>query len=170
MNKSSLFGPYVERLKTFQKKFEIFREIDKLPWHRRPSQFSAISDRETDEGEEEEETEPEVTRRGAGKVKFGQPETETETEEAEASAHAFEKPMKKKKHARKKRLMRKILSTKWRAMFLKNGPYLASFSIIFGLFKQTSLQFLQQINVKIVHPVYGAGIRTHNLQNVSLFP
>ena len=55
-------------------------------------------------------------------------------------------------------------------MFLKNGPTLASFSIIFGLFKQTSLQFLQQINVKIVHPVYGAGIRTHNLQNVSLFP
>ena len=30
---------------------------------------------------------------------------------------------------------------------------------IFGLFKQTSLQLLQQINVKNIHPVYGAGIR-----------
>ena len=37
------------------------------------------------------------------------------------------------------------------------------------LFKQT-LQFLQQIYVKNVHPVYGASIRTHNLQDVSLFP
>ena len=46
----------------------------------------------------------------------------------------------------------------------------ASFSFIFGLFKQISLQFLQQIYVKNVHPVYGAGIRTHDLQNVSLFP
>ena len=29
---------------------------------------------------------------------------------------------------------------------------------IFGSFKQTPLQFLQQIYVKNVHPVYGAGI------------
>ena len=35
----------------------------------------------------------------------------------------------------------------------------ASFS--FRHFKQT-LQFLQQMNAKNVHPVYGAGIRTHN--------
>ena len=49
----------------------------------------------------------------------------------------------------------------------KNGPTPASFLFIFGLFKQT-LQFLQY--VKNVHPVYGAGIRTHDLQNVSLFP
>ena len=43
---------------------------------------------------------------------------------------------------------------------LKNGPTPASFSFIFGLFKQTLLQFLQQIYVKKchVHPVYGAGI------------
>ena len=53
--------------------------------------------------------------------------------------------------------------------FFKNGPTPASFSFIFGLFKQT-LQFLQQINVKNVHPVYGAGIWTHDLWNVSLFP
>ena len=41
-------------------------------------------------------------------------------------------------------------------------------SFIFGLFKQTSLQLLQKIYVKNVHPVYGAGIRTHNLHNMSL--
>ena len=34
--------------------------------------------------------------------------------------------------------------------FLKNGPTLASFSFIFGLFKQTPIQFLPQINVKNV--------------------
>ena len=63
------------------------------------------------------------------------------------------------------------MSTKMKiTIFLKkNGPTPASFSLILGLFKQT-LQFLQQIYVKNVHPVYGAGIRTHNLQNVSLFP
>ena len=38
-----------------------------------------------------------------------------------------------------------------------------------GLFKQ-KLQFLHQKYVKNVHPVYGAGIRTHYLRNVSLFP
>ena len=42
--------------------------------------------------------------------------------------------------------------TEWRLFlysdcFFKNGPTLASFSFIFGLFKQTSLQFLQQIYV-----------------------
>ena len=36
----------------------------------------------------------------------------------------------------------------------------ASLSFIFDLFKQTSLQLLQQIYVKNVHPVYGARIRT----------
>ena len=51
-----------------------------------------------------------------------------------------------------------------------NGPTLASFSFIFGLFIQTSLQFLEQLCVKNVHPVYGASIRTHNLWNMSLIP
>ena len=41
--------------------------------------------------------------------------------------------------------------------FLKNGPSLASFSFIFGLFKQT-IQILQQINVQNVHPLSIAGI------------
>ena len=40
----------------------------------------------------------------------------------------------------------------------KNGSTPASFSFIFGLFRQTSLQLLQQIHVKNVHPVYGVGI------------
>ena len=41
--------------------------------------------------------------------------------------------------------------------------------IYFRLFKQT-LQFLRQINVKNVHPVFSTGIQTHDLQNVSLLP
>ena len=32
------------------------------------------------------------------------------------------------------------------------------------------MQVLQQINMKNVHLVYGAGIRTHDLQNMSLNP
>ena len=53
----------------------------------------------------------------------------------------------------------------------KNGPTSASFSFIFGLSKQT-IQYLQQINVKKCHvnPVSGAGIRTHDLWNVSRLP
>ena len=40
---------------------------------------------------------------------------------------------------------------------------------LFNLFSPfQTLQFLQQINVKNVHPVYGAGIRTHDLRNMSL--
>ena len=45
----------------------------------------------------------------------------------------------------------------------------ASFYFIFGLFKQT-IQFSQQINVKNIHPEYGAGIQTHNLSNMSRLP
>ena len=54
-----------------------------------------------------------------------------------------------------------ILFKKW----VNPGP----FSFIFGLFKQT-VQFLQQINVKNDHPIYGAGIWTHNLPNMSRHP
>ena len=60
------------------------------------------------------------------------------------------------------------LQTRWN--YFLNGPTPAFFIVYFGLFKQTPLQILQQINVKNVHPVYGAGIRTHNLQNMSLLP
>ena len=44
-------------------------------------------------------------------------------------------------------------------VFLTNGPTPASFSFIFGLFKQNK-----------VHTVYGAGIRTHDLLNMSRHP
>ena len=43
-----------------------------------------------------------------------------------------------------------------------NGPTPASFSFIFGLIKQTLLQYLQQINVKmsIQYPVPGFELTT----------
>ena len=46
---------------------------------------------------------------------------------------------------------------------------MVSFLFIFGLC-ETSIQFLQQINVKKVHPVHGAGILIPNRQNMSLMP
>ena len=51
--------------------------------------------------------------------------------------------------------------------FLKMGHPRPLFRLFSVFFKQT-LQFLQY--VKNVHPVYGAGIRTHDLQNMSLLP
>ena len=53
--------------------------------------------------------------------------------------------------------------------FLKKWTNPGLFFIYFRLFKHKS-QFLQQINVKNVHPVYGAGIRFQDLGNMSLFP
>ena len=47
-------------------------------------------------------------------------------------------------------------------VFLKFGHFPPLF-VYFRLFEQ----FLQQINVKNVHPVYGAGIQTHDLWNES---
>ena len=43
------------------------------------------------------------------------------------------------------------------------------FFVYFNLFEQT-LQFVEQIYVKNVPPVYGVGIQTHNPQNMSLLP
>ena len=43
------------------------------------------------------------------------------------------------------------------------------FFIYFWSF-QTNNTFLQQINVKNVHPVYGAGIQTHYLSDMSRHP
>ena len=43
------------------------------------------------------------------------------------------------------------------------------FLFIFDLFKQT-LQFLQQIYVKNMHPVYGARMQTHDLTKMSHLP
>ena len=48
-------------------------------------------------------------------------------------------------------------------MMFKNGHSPASFSFIFGLFQQTSIHFLQQINVKNVHPVF---LQQGNVKNV----
>ena len=53
---------------------------------------------------------------------------------------------------------------------LKNGPSATSFTFIFGLFQINIKIFLQQINVKNVHPIYDARNRTHDLQNMSLLP
>ena len=53
--------------------------------------------------------------------------------------------------------------------FLKKWSIISLFFIYFCLFKQT-LQSLQQINVENVHPVYGAGIQTHNLWHMCLIP
>ena len=41
---------------------------------------------------------------------------------------------------------------------------------LFLVFSNKHYKFLQQIYVKNVHPVYGAGIQTHNLRNMSLLP
>ena len=42
------------------------------------------------------------------------------------------------------------------------------FSFIFGHFQ--TIKFLQQINVKNVHPVYGTGIQSHDHLNMSRHP
>ena len=48
---------------------------------------------------------------------------------------------------------------------------MASFSFIFGLFKQTIQIFTKNQCEKChVHPVYGAGIQTHDLLNMSRLP
>ena len=54
-------------------------------------------------------------------------------------------------------------------VFYKKMVNPASLSFIFGLFKN-ALLFLQQINVKNVHPIYSAGIWTHDLSNMSRLP
>ena len=47
-------------------------------------------------------------------------------------------------------------------------PLFRLFSVFFKLTSKGTI--LQQINVKNVHPVDGAGIRTHDLQDMSLLP
>ena len=45
------------------------------------------------------------------------------------------------------------------------------FHLFSVFFKQTSLQFLQQIYIREnFHPVYGAGIQTHDLWNMRIIP
>ena len=47
---------------------------------------------------------------------------------------------------------------------------LMQYFLIMFLYKQTTIKILQQINVRNFHPVYGAGIRNHNLQKMCLLP
>ena len=54
--------------------------------------------------------------------------------------------------------------------FLKKWANPCIFVVYFRSLKQTSLQFYNKYMWKNVHPVYGAGIRTHDLQIMSLFP
>ena len=63
----------------------------------------------------------------------------------------------------KKEFMRLLISSN-EEISCYNGPTPASFSLIFGLFKQT-IKFIQQINVKKCHGhrVFGARIRTNNI-------
>ena len=52
------------------------------------------------------------------------------------------------------------------------GQPIDYYSFTFSLFKQT-IEFLQQINVKKcqnIHPVYGTGIWTNDLLNMSSHP
>ena len=51
------------------------------------------------------------------------------------------------------------------------GTHLPLFHL-FSVFSYKQYKFLQQINVKkcCVYPVYGAGIQTHDLLNVSRLP
>ena len=55
------------------------------------------------------------------------------------------------------------------SVFVKNGPSSAYFFVYFCFFKHT-LHFFNKYMWKNVHPVYGAGIRTHDLRNMSLLP
>ena len=52
----------------------------------------------------------------------------------------------------------------------KNGPTRASFIAYLRSSQTNIISILQQKYVKNVYPVYGAGIQTHDLWNVSLFP
>ena len=56
----------------------------------------------------------------------------------------------------------------YESFFLKMGQLRPLFH--FFIFSNTNMQFLQQINVNNVHPVYGARIQTHNLWNMRLLP
>ena len=52
-------------------------------------------------------------------------------------------------------------------VLFKNGPSPASFQFIF-VFSKLYLNFYNKCMRKNVHPIYSAGIQTHNFQNMSL--
>ena len=51
-----------------------------------------------------------------------------------------------------------------------NGQYPAYFCLFPVFFKETSIQFNKKLMWTNVYQVNGAGIQTHNLQNISLLP
>ena len=53
--------------------------------------------------------------------------------------------------------------------FFLNGPILASFLFIF-VFSNKNYNFYNKYVWNNVHRVYGAGIRTHDIQDMSLLP
>ena len=55
-------------------------------------------------------------------------------------------------------------------VFFKMGQSRPLFRLFSVFFKKTSIQFCNKLMWKNVHPVYGPGIRTHDLHNMSLLP
>ena len=51
-------------------------------------------------------------------------------------------------------------------LFFENGPFPASCSFIYTIY----YNLYKKINVKNIHPVYGAGFRTHDLQDIRILP
>ena len=62
-----------------------------------------------------------------------------------------------------------LCSVKAALFFLKNGPTPASFHY-FRSFSNKQYNFYNKSMWKNVHPVYGAGIWTHDLLNMSRHP
>ena len=63
-----------------------------------------------------------------------------------------------------------IVTILFLSLIYKNLPTPAKFSVYFQSFQSSHYIILQQINVKNVHPVSGAGSQTRNLPILSLFP
>ena len=55
-------------------------------------------------------------------------------------------------------------------LFFLIGPTRPLFRLLLIFFKQISIQFYNKFNVKNVHPVYSAGIRTQEVQDIRLLP
>ena len=61
--------------------------------------------------------------------------------------------------------------TSFHSFFKKRMDQPRPLFCLFSVFITLKIQFLQQINVKnVVHPVYGAGIRTHDLSKMCWLP
>ena len=59
------------------------------------------------------------------------------------------------------------VETSWLLFLLYNGE-LSGVAYCFLMYFQSKTTFLQQINVQNVNPVYGTGIRSHNLLIMNL--